>query len=174
VAPSAADGWQLRPRAGLRVLAWAAFDQLDLDALVTTRQGGTSRGPYESLNLGLHVADHDDEVIENRRRAATALGAELEDMVFCEQSHGREVRVVTAADRGRRTLRLDDTIADTDALVTTDPGVALVVMVADCVPVVLYDPVAHVLACVHGLARHGRPGERDGGRHDDQTRQQSG
>lgn len=140
---------ELRRRADLDVLTWPAFDGLDLDVLVTTRIGGVSSGPYASLNLGLHVGDQGEDVLENRRRAAAALGADLRDMVFCDQAHGREVRVVSAADRGRGSLRLDDAIAQTDALVTAEPGVVLVVMVADCVPIVLYDPVAHVLACVH-------------------------
>jgi YfiH family protein len=133
----------------LDVLAWPAFDGLGLDAVVTTRQGGVSQGPYASLNLALHVGDDQTAVLENRRRAAAALGADLGDMVFCHQSHGRAVAVVTGADRGRGTLSLADAIASTDALVTTEPGIALVVMVADCVPIVLHDPVAHVLACVH-------------------------
>jgi YfiH family protein len=133
----------------LDVLAWPAFDGLGLDAVVTTRNGGVSQGPYASLNLGFHVGDDDKAVLENRRRAAAALGADLGDMVFCNQSHGRAVAVVTGTDRGRGTLSLADAIASTDALVTTEPGIALVVMVADCVPIVLHDPVAGVLACVH-------------------------
>lgn len=147
-APAAATS-ELRRTARLDVLAWPAFDGLDVDVLVTTRNGGVSRGRYESLNLGLHVGDSDEDVLENRRRAASALGADLSDMVFCNQAHGREVHIVTAGDRGRGSLALDDAIASTDALVTTEPGIVLVVMVADCVPIVLYDPVAHVLACVH-------------------------
>ena len=133
----------------LDVLTWPAFAGLGLDAIVTTRHGGVSQGPYASLNLSLHVGDDDKAVLENRRRAAAALGADLSDMVFCNQSHGRAVRVVSAADRGRGTLSLADAIDATDALVTTEPGIALVVMVGDCVPIVLHDPVAHVLACVH-------------------------
>lgn len=147
-APAAATS-ELRRRADLEVLTWPAFDGLDLDVLVTTRGGGVSSGPYTSLNLGLHVGDQADDVLENRRRAAAALGADLGDMVFCDQAHGREVHVVSAADRGRGALSLDDAIAQTDALVTAEPGIALVIMVADCVPIVLYDPVARVLACVH-------------------------
>jgi YfiH family protein len=146
--PAAATS-ELRRRADLEVLAWPAFDGLDLDVLVTTRDGGVSSGSYASLNLGLHVGDRAEDVLENRRRAAAALGADLGDMVFCNQAHGREVRVVSAADRGRGALSLDDAIAQTDALVTVEPGIALVVMVADCVPIVLYEPEAHVLACVH-------------------------
>jgi YfiH family protein len=131
------------------VLTWPVFDAFVIDAIVTTRQGGVSSGPYASLNLGLHVGDQPDDVLENRRRAAAALGADPGDFVFCIQAHGPNVQVITAADRGRGTLTQDDAIPGTDALVTAEPGVALTVMVADCVPIVLYDPVAHVLACVH-------------------------
>lgn len=147
MAPTAAS--ETRRRGDLDVLAWPAFDGLDLDVLVTTRNGGVSRGAYQSLNLGLHVGDDDEAVLENRRRAAAALGAGLGDMVFCNQAHDRNVHVVTVSDRGRGSQSLDDAIAATDALVTTEPGIVLVVMVADCVPVVLYDPAAHVLACAH-------------------------
>ena len=56
---------------------------------------------------------------------------------------------MSAADRGRGALRLDDAVASTDALVTADPGTALAILVADCVPIILADPQAGVLACVH-------------------------
>lgn len=136
-------------RGDLDVLTWPAFDPFDVDVMVTTRHGGVSSGPYASLNLGLHVGDAADDVLENRRRTAAALGADPGDFVFCVQAHGPNVQVVTAADRGRGTLTQRDAIPGTDALVTRDASVVLTVMVADCVPIVLYDPVAHVLACVH-------------------------
>jgi YfiH family protein len=139
----------LRQLGDLEALTWPSFDPFDIDVLVTTRRGGVSNGSYESLNLGLHVGDTEADVLENRRRAATALGADLSDLVFCEQAHGREVKVVTSRDRGRGALAREDAIQATDALVTAEVGIGLVVMVADCVPIVLYDPVAHVLACVH-------------------------
>jgi polyphenol oxidase len=125
------------------------FDGFDAEVMVTTREGGVSSGPYATLNLGLHVGDSPDNVLENRRRVAAAFGAGPGDFVFCNQSHGREVRVVSAADRGKGARTLDDAIQATDALVTDDPGTVLAVMVADCVPIALYDPVAQVLACVH-------------------------
>jgi polyphenol oxidase len=139
----------LRRCGGLDVLTWPVFDPFDLDAIVTTRHGGVSHGSYASLNLSLHVGDAAEHVLENRRRAAAALGVGLGDLVFCLQSHGPNVHVVTPADRGKGALTQQDAIPGTDALVTADPGVALAVMVADCVPMVLYDPAAHVLACVH-------------------------
>jgi polyphenol oxidase len=63
--------------------------------------------------------------------------------------HGRGTHIVTAADRGRGALDPGDAVPQADALVTRDPGTVLAVLAADCVPAVLYDPGAHVLACVH-------------------------
>lgn len=137
-----------RRRAGLDVLAWPAFDGVAVDALVTTRDGGVSSGPYASLNLGLHVGDDPSRVIENRRRAVAALGLELGQCVFAHQTHGREVVVVGTADQGRGTTGPEGAPA-CDALVTATPGVGLAIMVADCVPLVLFESQARVLAVVH-------------------------
>ena len=55
---------------------------------VTTRHGGVSAAPYDTLNLGLHVGDDPAQVVANRARAAAAFGATLEDLVFARQVHG--------------------------------------------------------------------------------------
>jgi YfiH family protein len=133
--------YELRQRGDLRVLAWPALDGLGADAMVTTRQGGVSTGGYATLNLSFAVGDLPERVAENRRRAAAALGAD--GLVCATQVHGAAARIVTAADRGRAT------VGSADALVTADPGTALAVLVADCVPIVLLDPRARVLAVVH-------------------------
>jgi YfiH family protein len=145
----AAAGYELRRRAGLRVLAWPALDVLGAEAIVTTRDGGVSAGVYAALNLSFSVGDEPGNVVENRRRAAAAVGAGLGDLVFARQVHGAAVRTVTGADRGRGAAAPGGTVGDADALVTNEPGPVLAVLVADCVPVVLYDPRARVLACVH-------------------------
>jgi YfiH family protein len=113
-----------------------------VEHVFTTRHGGVSTGPYESLNLGLHVGDDPDAVVENRRRAAALLGASLDDLVLCTQTHGRTVIEVGVDDRGR-------VAGEADALVTRAPGVVLAVLVADCVPILLADAEAGVVACVH-------------------------
>ena len=140
---------EIRPQGGLEVLAWPAFAGLGAEVLVTTSGGGVSAGPYESLNLSLSVQDEPGAVLENRRRMAAAAGADLSDFVFARQVHSGRAQVVTAADRGRGALRLDDAVPETDALVTGDEGVVLAILVGDCVPIVAYDPQARVLACVH-------------------------
>ncbi len=140
---------ELDQRAGLDVLTWPVFQGLPIRAVVTTRAGGVSAGPYSSLNLGLHVGDDPACVVANRQRAAAAVGLELSDLVFCAQPHGRAVAVVDPSQRGRGSRSTEDAVAGVDALVTTSAGLGLVVMVADCVPLVLYEPVAHVVGCVH-------------------------
>ena len=148
-APAASAAAGLRQRAGLPVLAWPAFDPLPVEAMVTTRHGGVSAGSYATLNLSFAVGDEAANVRENRRRAAAALGADPADFVFAAQVHGNHAEVVSAADRGRGTLADGDAVGPADALVTATPGTVLAILVADCVPIILYDPAAHVLACVH-------------------------
>jgi polyphenol oxidase len=148
-APAASAAAGLRQRAGLPVLTWPAFDPLPVEAMVTTRHGGVSAGRYATLNLSFAVGDEAANVRENRRRAAAALDADPADFVFAAQVHGRRAKVVSAADRGRGTLAAGDAVGPADALVTAAPGTVLAILVADCVPIILYDPTAHVLACVH-------------------------
>jgi YfiH family protein len=134
---------------GLPVVAWPALQRPSLEAYVTSRTGGVSGGQYASLNLGLHVGDRAADVLTNRERLAAALGVGLDDFVFCEQVHRPSVAIVTDEHRGLGARSMSNAVPATDALVTTTPGLVLVVMVADCVPIVLHDPVAGVLACVH-------------------------
>lgn len=143
------EGHVLRTRAGLPVLTWPALEQHGARVVVTTRAGGVSEGPYATLNLGLHVGDDPERVVVNRARAAAAVGLTLDDLVTCRQRHGREVVVVGGMHRGRGARSTEEAVADADALVTSEAGVGLMVLVADCVPIVLLDPVAGVLAAVH-------------------------
>lgn len=132
------------------VLRWPLLDAADgVEAVVTTRHGGVSAAPYGSLNLGLHVGDDPTAVVENRRRVAATFGATLDDLVVGEQTHQPAVAVVTTADRGRGARTRDDALPATDAMITSATDVLLMVMVADCVPLVLFDPVRRLLGVVH-------------------------
>jgi polyphenol oxidase len=148
IVPSTASS-VFRQVRGLDVLTWPVFDAVPLDTFVTTRAGGVSAGPYGGLNLSLNVGDDPGHVLENRHRAAAALDADLADFVFAAQVHGNVAQIVGAADRGRGTVAAADAVPGADVLVTADPGTVLAVLAADCVPIVLYEPVAHVLACAH-------------------------
>jgi copper oxidase (laccase) domain-containing protein len=95
------------------------------------------------------VGDDASHVITNRTRAARAFGVELDVLVFAEQVHGANATVVTGVECGRGAHHLGDAVPASDALVTSMPGVPLVMLVADCVPLALFDAEARVLAVVH-------------------------
>lgn len=131
------------------LLRWGAATGVGASVAVTTRHGGVSEPPYDSLNLGLHVGDDPVRVVANRERAAHSFGVTLDTMVFSEQVHRAGAFVVGPADRGRGTRSMDDAVPATDILLTSSIGTTLVILVADCVPLALFDPRAKVLAAVH-------------------------
>jgi hypothetical protein len=131
------------------------FDSDRVTAVVSTRHGGVSTGPYGSLNLGGHVGDKPEAVAENRRRLAAAVGADR--LTIADQQHTATVAVVDGALAGRGHDGVADSAAafpGTDAMITNLPDVALTILVADCAPVVLYDPVRRAA----GVAHSGRVG----------------
>lgn len=117
----------------------------------TDREGGASAAPFDSLNLGGHVGDDLAAVTRNRRALAQALGRAPERVLFLDQCHGTEVVVANGPWPGGRAPKAD-------GVVTTVPGLALAVLVADCTPVLLADPEAGVVGAVHA----GRPGMTTG------------
>jgi len=117
---------------------------------VTTRAGGRSTPPYESFNLGAGVGDDPEAVAANRGRLADELGLGRDRLVWMEQVHGRNAEVID----GPRA----EAVEATDAIVTAEPGLALIALCADCVPVLLADPVAKVVGAAHA----GRVGARVG------------
>ncbi|MFP8963268.1 peptidoglycan editing factor PgeF [Streptomyces nanhaiensis] len=113
----------------------------------TDRWGGVSAAPYDELNLGGAVGDDPGAVRANRELAARALGLDPASVVWMNQVHGRDAAVVTGPWR-------DGDVPCVDAVVTARRGLALAVLTADCVPVLLADPVAGVAGAAHA----GRPG----------------
>jgi polyphenol oxidase len=115
----------------------------------TTRAGGVSAPPFDTFNLCDHVGDDPAAVAANRARLAGAIGL-ADRVVWMNQVHGDRVEVVD----GPR----DNAVDDTDALVTSTPRLALAVVTADCVPVLMADARAGVIAAVHA----GRVGAQRG------------
>lgn len=134
-----------------RLLAYrfATIPDDRVSCLVSTRRGGFSTRPYSSLNLGFRDGDNADFVLVNRRRFFDTYELPLEDSVWCRQVHGNNVVRVGAGDRGRGALDGDGAVEDADALITDEVGMPICVLVADCVPVVIYDPAHHVIGLAH-------------------------
>jgi len=137
-------------------------------AAFTGRAGGSSAPPFATLNLGLSVGDDLRRVLANRRRVATVLGLAGRPWALARQVHGATILRVEAAGPGQgppvaepghpqvETRRLGEgppegkpPLGEADGLVTTEAGVVLAVLTADCAPVLLADPGAGVVGAVH-------------------------
>lgn len=114
----------------------------------STRMGGVSQGHLSSMNLGFGRGDEEENVRENFRRIAAAIGFSPENLVLSQQTHTTNVQVVTEEDRGRGFTRpLGWT--DVDGLVTDVPGIVLATFYADCVPLFFVDPVRRTVGLSH-------------------------
>ncbi len=105
----------------------------------TNRWGGVSKSPYNTLNLALHVGDKKEDVFKNRKLLAKELGVDSESFTWMNQVHSDTIVIVT---KGGEVL-------ETDGLITTQPELALMVLVADCVPILFYDSRQKIIAVAH-------------------------
>ncbi len=121
------------------------FDS-ELFHTITDRYGGVSLKPYDSLNLALHVGDEVKDVLENRILTSEKYDFSIKNLIYMDQVHGNEVVVVEHA--------MDNKIENCDALITNERKIPLMVMVADCIPILFYDSVKKVV----GVAHAGRNG----------------
>ena len=118
--------------------------------VTTTRAGGVSAPPFDTFNLGDHIGDDPDAVAANRARLAKGIGLPAKRLVWMNQVHGDRIEVVDKPHEAA--------FDDTDGLVTATARLALVVVTADCVPVLMADARAGVAAAVHA----GRVGAQRG------------
>ncbi len=100
-------------------------------------------------SIGFSERQAEMTICENRKLLAQAVGFDVNDLVTGHQVHGSHVAVVTKGDAGKGALDAASRIPDTDALVTDCEGICLMVLSADCVPVLFYDPNHHVIAAAH-------------------------
>ncbi|MDD2384997.1 MAG: peptidoglycan editing factor PgeF [Sulfurospirillaceae bacterium] len=103
----------------------------------TNRFGGISQAPYENFNLGLHVNDNPSHVEHNRRLLKAQCN--VPHIMFMNQVHSADVTVISGI----------MPVPTCDAMITNQKGIALAVMVADCIPILLYDSVNEAIGVVH-------------------------
>jgi YfiH family protein len=118
-------------------------------AVFTTRRGGVSEGPFAALNLGSDRDDPDDAVRRNRRLLCDALGLDAEAVSLGRQVHGADVRTLDAASRPGLFTGALRGWPEGDGLATRRPGLGLVVLGADCLPVLLWRRDEPAVAAVH-------------------------
>ena len=144
------------------VLRYKIFDAYpELVVGFSTRLGGVSKGYLGSMNLSFTRGDEEASVMENHRRFAQACGYDYTKLVFSDQVHKTNLRIVTKDDCGKGIVRERD-FSEIDGLITQEVGIPLMTFYADCVPLFLYDPVQRVIATAHSGWRGtvGRMGEK--------------
>lgn len=112
------------------------------------RDGGVSSGYLKSMNLSFSRGDKEENVVENFKRITDVLEISFENMVFSDQTHKTQIRVVTEQDKGKGISRPLD-YHDIDGLITNIPGIPLVTFYADCVPLFFVDPVNKAIGLSH-------------------------
>ena len=131
---------------------WLSYPQLEEQSAFlhgfSTRLGGVSKDHLYSMNLSFSRGDEDENVTENFRRIARAIGFSPENMVLSHQTHTTNIRRVTREDCGKGFTRERD-YQDVDGLITNDPQVVLTTFYADCVPIYLVDPVKRAVGLCH-------------------------
>ena len=130
-------------------LSFRSFDRTGqvLNAF-STRRGGISEGPFASMNLSYTQGDLDENVTENYRRMAYALGIPVESITLSMQTHTTNIRRITEEDKGKGVAGPLD-YEDVDGLITNIPGICLSTGYADCVPLYFLDPVHHAIGLSH-------------------------
>jgi len=108
---------------------------------ISNRYGGVSKAPYESLNLALHVKDSPKDVLENRALLSKKHNFVLENLIYMEQTHSSNISIIKDSSINK--------IKNCDALITNVKNIPLMVMVADCIPILVYDPKKEVIAVIH-------------------------
>lgn len=127
---------------GVTYFTFPALSDLGVRHAIGSRIGGVSPPPYATLNVSISVGDETARVHENRRRLAEVIGVSPGQFVSAWMVHGRDVARVNGEHRGQR-------IPYHDALMTSEPGVPLFMTFADCVPIIVFDPVHRALALAH-------------------------
>ncbi|MCK5644436.1 MAG: peptidoglycan editing factor PgeF [Gammaproteobacteria bacterium] len=117
--------------------------------IVTTRSAGVSKGQCSSLNLGFRPNDKPKAVRENRARVCRMINADPVSITAGEQVHGSSVAVIHAGDKGSGALDPSTRIPATDAMITDLTNIPLLILIADCAAVGLYDPVNKAIGIAH-------------------------
>ena len=124
-------------------------DYPSISHFISERGEGVSEKPYDSLNLAFHVKDKDEQVSQNRKILAKKLNIQLDNFITLKQIHSNNIAVVTEKDKGKGSNDFESAIDNTDAIITQTQNLCLMVLVADCVPVLLYDPETKTIAAIH-------------------------
>jgi len=125
----------------IKTLHFSNFQKCnDIIHFSTTRIGGQSTGKLDSMNLGYTVNDNPKIVTSNLKKLAKSFDFEKKQMVSPKQTHSKNIGIVKST---------NDIFDNTDALITNIPNICIFIRTADCVPILLFDPIQNAVAAIH-------------------------
>lgn len=140
--------YTLNKNQDFKYITFPTFEKYDnLIHCFTTRKGGVSQGPFESMNIGFSTGDSDEYVKKNIELMAEKLGINVYDIVETNQTHTNNIKYVTEEHKGR--VFGETAFKNVDGIYTDKRNLALMSFHADCTPVFFYDPVKKVIALAH-------------------------
>lgn len=144
------ENWWYEEKQGLKLIKFHHFEKHpNFGYFVTTRISGKSTGNLSSLNLGFQDYDTIENVIENRKLISDSQNIPFNSFVFLRQTHSNNIKIVNESDKAKGLLLKATAIQDTDGYILTQRDICPVVMTADCVPVILFDPIKNIAGIFH-------------------------
>lgn len=142
------DVFQQKDPSFLSIRLWEKHNT-SLVAGFTTKNGGVSHSPFNTLNLGMHVNDCHQDVLSNRLQLSNKLDFPLKQWVAAEQVHDTHIHIVGNDDKGKGAETYETSIKDVDGLITQKTEILCTAFFADCVPLYFYDPVTSFIGIAH-------------------------
>ena len=134
---------------GIKYLKFTPLKMYGFNIIFTTRQGGVSEPPYDSLNLGFHTKDDYKNVKKNRELIYNALNYSNGNIVYGEQIHSNKIKLITDKDKGRGVDNPSNALKNVDGLISTKSDIVLAGHFADCVPIYIVDSKQKYFSLVH-------------------------
>ena len=116
---------------------------------VTTRKGGYSTVPFHTFNLAFHVGDKEQNVLKNRDKLAQSFHLSPQHFTTSNQVHGTRISIVGQAEKGSGATDSLTALKESDAMITDQENICLLIFIADCVPVLLYDCQKNIIGLIH-------------------------
>jgi YfiH family protein len=141
--------FEIKQKGELKYLKLNILEDYGFQVIFSTRIGGYSYFPYESLNLGFHTEDKNNLVRENREKIYKSLNLSPDDIIFAEQIHSNNIKLVDSNDKRSGVYNYDSSLKNIDGLISTDNSIVLGGLFADCVPIYIMDKSQGYFALIH-------------------------
>ncbi|MCF8000948.1 MAG: peptidoglycan editing factor PgeF [Halanaerobiales bacterium] len=141
--------FEIKQNNDLKYLKLNKLEEYGFKVIFSTRIGGYSKPPFESLNLGFHTEDKNEIIRKNRVKTYENLNLTPDNIIFAEQIHSNNIKLVNSSDKGSGVYNYSSSLKNIDGLISTDKSIILGGLFADCVPIYIMDKTQGYFALIH-------------------------